>query len=104
MNKGELLKVLFLRSVKSFWLLKLKNTLTKTVVVDVIDDVIEMIKNCRLRRINTAWKPRLKSLSEIPYGKGYDFFNQAITEMVIDLKALPMNVIYISRQVSGIWW
>lgn len=42
----------------------------------------------------------MKSLSEIPYGKGYDFFNQAITELVIDLKALPMNVIYISRQVS----
>ena len=72
----------------------------QTVVVDVIDDVIEMIKIAVCDELTPAGKPRLKSLSEIPYGKGYDFFNQAITEMVIDLKALPMNVIYISRQVS----
>ena len=43
-------------------------------------------------------KSVISQIGEI--GKGYDFFNQAITEMVIDLKALPMNVIYISRQVS----
>lgn len=72
----------------------------KTVVVDVIDDVIEMIKIAVCDELTPAGRPRVKSLSEIPYGKGYDFFNQAITEMVIDLKALPMNVIYISRQVS----
>ncbi len=72
----------------------------QTVVIDVIDDVIEMIKIAVCDELTPAGKPRLKSLSEIPYGKGYDFFNQAITELVIDLKALPMNVIYISRQVS----
>lgn len=72
----------------------------KTVVIDVIDDVIEMIKIAVCDELTPQGKPRVKSLSEIPYGKGYDFFNQAITEMVIDLKALPMNVIYISRQVS----
>lgn len=72
----------------------------ETVVIDVIDDVIEMIKIAVCDSLTPSGKPRLKSLSEIPYGKGYDFFNQAITELVIDLKALPMNVIYISRQVS----
>lgn len=72
----------------------------ETVVVDVIDDVIEMIKIAVCDELTPAGKPRLKSLSEIPYGKGYDFFNQAVTELVIDLKALPMNVIYISRQIS----
>ncbi|AXQ79445.1 NTP-binding protein [Streptococcus chenjunshii] len=72
----------------------------ETVVIDVIDDVIEMIKIAVCDELTPPGKPRLKSLSEIPYGKGYDFFNQAITELVIDLKALPMNVIYISRQVS----
>lgn len=69
----------------------------ETVVIDVIDDVIEMIKISVCDELTPAGKPRLKSLSEIPYGKGYDFFNQAITELVMDLKALPMNVIYISR-------
>lgn len=72
----------------------------ETVVVDVIDDVIEMIKIAVCDELTPAGKPRLKSLSEVPYGKGYDFFNQAVTELVIDLKALPMNVIYISRQIS----
>ncbi len=72
----------------------------ETVVIDVIDDVIEMIKIAVCDELTPSGNPRLKSLSEIPYGKGYDFFNQAITELVIDLKALPMNVIYISRQIS----
>ena len=72
----------------------------ETVVIDVIDDVIEMIKIAVCDELTPSGKPRIKSLSEIPYGKGYDFFNQAITELVIDLKALPMNVIYISRQIS----
>ncbi len=66
----------------------------QTVVVDV-GDVIEMI-NCRLRRIDCPESP-LKSLSEIPYRKECRLFQSAITEMVIDLKALPMNVIYISQ-------
>ena len=62
--------------------------------------VIDVIKIAVCDELTPPGKPRLKSLSEIPYGKGYDFFNQAITELVIDLKALPMNVIYISRRVS----
>ena len=72
----------------------------ETVVVDVIDDAIEMIKIAVCDELTPPGKPRLMSLSEISYGKGYDFFNQAITELVMDLKALPMNVIYISRQIS----
>lgn len=72
----------------------------ETVVLDVIDDVIEMIKIAVCDELTPNGNQRVRSLSEVPYGKGYDFFNQAITEMVIDLKALPMNVIYISRQVS----
>ena len=72
----------------------------ETVVIDVIDDVIEMMKIAVCDELTPMGQTRLRSLSEIPYGKGYDFFNQAVTELVIDLKALPMNVIYISRQVS----
>ncbi|KXT73381.1 hypothetical protein STRDD10_01573 [Streptococcus sp. DD10] len=66
----------------------------ETVVIDVIDDVIDMIK------IAVCGEFDVKSLSEIGYGKGYDYFNQALTELVIDLKALPMNVIYISREIT----
>nr|DAU43883.1 MAG TPA: AAA domain protein [Caudoviricetes sp.] len=72
----------------------------ETVVIDVIDDVIEMIKIAVCDELTPSGKPRIKSLSEIGYAKGYDFFNQALTELVMDLKALPMNVIYISRQIA----
>ncbi|MCB2843773.1 AAA family ATPase [Streptococcus dysgalactiae] len=74
--------------------LQTQNHTYKTIVIDVIDDVIEMMKMAVCNEFD------VKSLSEIPYGKGYDYFNQAITEMVLDLKSLPMNVIYISRQIS----
>lgn len=66
----------------------------ETVVLDVIDDIIEMIK--QYVQINH----KVKSLGEIPFGKGYDEFNGLLTEMVIDLKTLPMNVVYISRQIE----
>ena len=52
----------------------------ETVVVDVIDDVIDMIK--------------------IAVCGEFDVKSQALTELVIDLKALPMNVIYISREIT----
>lgn len=68
----------------------------ETVVLDVIDDIIEMFK--QYVQINN----NVKSLGDIPYGKGYDEFNGLLTEMVIDLKTLPMNVVYISRQIQKI--
>lgn len=68
----------------------------ETVVLDVIDDIIEMIK--QYVQINHG----VKSLGEIKWGKGWDEFNGLLTEMVIDLKTLPMNVIYISRQIKVI--
>ena len=80
--------------------LQTQNHSYETVVIDVIDDVIEMIKIAVCDELTPSGKPRIKSLSEIGYAKGYDFFNQAITELVMDLKALPMNVIYISRQIA----
>lgn len=66
----------------------------ETVIVDVIDDVIELIKFAVCDQLG------VKSLSEVKWGKGYDYFNQALTELVMDLKALPMNVIYISRLIT----
>lgn len=66
----------------------------ETVIIDVIDDVLELM------RIAVANSLGVKSLSEAGYGKGYDHYNQATTELVMDLKALPMNVIYISRQLN----
>lgn len=66
----------------------------ETVVVDVIDDVIDMLKIAICNQFG------VKALSEVGYGKGHDYFNQALTTLTMDLKALPMNVIYISREVT----
>lgn len=66
----------------------------ETVIIDVVDDVIEMI------RIAICNEYGVKSLGDIPWGKGRELFNQTLGELVLDLKALPMYVIYISRQVT----
>lgn len=74
--------------------LQTQNHTYETVVLDVIDDIIEMFKQY------VQISNNVKSLSEMGYGRGYDEFNSLLTEMVIDLKTLPLNVVYISRQIQ----
>lgn len=66
----------------------------KTVVVDVIDDICVMIEQA------ICLEEGVQSLADIAYGKGYAMFNAALQQFVMDLKALPMNVIYISREIG----
>lgn len=63
----------------------------ETIVLDVIDDIVIMIEQyiCDQNNVN--------SLGDIGYGKGYQAFNNIFQQLVIELKALPMNVIYVSR-------
>lgn len=63
----------------------------QTVVIDVIDDLVTMIEQA------ICYENDVRALSDIPYGKGYSAFNSALQEFVIELKALPLNVVYISR-------
>ena len=42
----------------------------------------------------------VQALSDIGYGKGYAMFNAVLQQFVMDLKALPMNVIFISREIE----
>ncbi|MDK6256965.1 AAA family ATPase, partial [Escherichia coli] len=39
----------------------------------------------------------VETLGDIPFGKGYAAFKSIFNKLVIDLKTLPLNVIYISR-------
>lgn len=71
-----------------------ENQQFKTIVVDVIDDVCVMIEQAICIDAN------VQALSDIPYGKGYAMFNTALQQFVMDLKALPLNVIYISRELA----
>lgn len=91
-EKGEIVKGAPEQVGELILALKTQKHTYETVVLDVIDDIIEMFKQC------VQIMHGVKSLGDIPYGKGYDEFNGLLTEMVIELKSLPMNVIYISRQ------
>lgn len=66
----------------------------KTIVVDVIDDIIVMLEQA------ICWENGVKTLGDISWGSGYAQFNTQLQQLVMDLKALPMNIIYISREIS----
>lgn len=66
----------------------------KTIVVDVIDDICVMIEQAICLENN------VQALGDIPYGKGFSMFKTVLQQFVMDLKALPMNVIYISRELT----
>lgn len=66
----------------------------KTVIIDVIDDICVMIEQA------ICLDAGVQALSDIPYGKGYAMFNTTLQQFVMDLKALPLDVIYISRELS----
>lgn len=69
-----------------------ENQQFKTIVVDVIDDVCIQIEQA------ICLDAGVQALSDIPYGKGWTMFNTVLPQFVMDLKALPLNVIYISRE------
>lgn len=66
----------------------------QTLVVDVIEDLCVMIEQA------ICLQEGVQSLADIGYGKGYSMFNAVLQQFVMDLKALPMNIIYISREIE----
>lgn len=66
----------------------------ETVVLDVIDDIVVMIEQY------ICDKEDVETLGDIPYGKGYAAFTNIFQSLIIELKSLPMNVIYISRNAT----
>lgn len=71
--------------------LQTENHSFETVIIDVIDDVTMLIEQA------VCLKAKVDALADIPYGKGYATFNAVLQGLVMGLKALPVNVIYISR-------
>lgn len=63
----------------------------ETVVLDVIDDIVIMIEQYICDKYD------VETIGDVGYGKGYAAFTNIFQQLVIELKALPMNVIYISR-------
>lgn len=66
----------------------------QTLVIDVVDDICVMIEQA------ICLENGVQSLGDMGYGRGYAMFNSTLQQFVMDLKALPMNVIYISREIS----
>ena len=66
----------------------------ETIVLDVIDDIVIMIEQY------ICDKARVEALADIGYGKGYAAFTSIFQQLVIELKALPYNVIYVSRNLT----
>ncbi|GAY74322.1 AAA family ATPase [Lentilactobacillus kosonis] len=63
----------------------------ETVVIDVVDDVATMIEQA------ISLENNVQTLADVGYGKGYAAFNAVFQGLVMELKALPFNVVYISR-------
>lgn len=66
----------------------------KTVVIDVIDDVVTLIEQA------ICYDHGVETLGDVAYGKGYAQFNTVFQAFVTELKALPMNTVYISRLMT----
>ncbi|MEA0556392.1 AAA family ATPase [Lysinibacillus irui] len=66
----------------------------ETVVIDVIDDLVTLIEQAICEENSVDY------VGDVPYGKGWGLRKTFITSIVVRLKALPMNVIYISRYAT----
>ena len=72
--------------------LRTESNTFKTVVVDVIEDV------CTLIDQSICAENHVKFIGDVPFGKGWSMFNSMLQELVMNLKSLTMNVVYISRE------
>lgn len=66
----------------------------QTIVIDVIEDICVMMEQA------IAIEHGAKTIADIQWGKGYSELNVILQTFVMELKALPMNVIFISREVD----
>lgn len=74
--------------------LQATNHTFETIVLDVIDDIIIMIEQY------ICDKFEVETIGDVPYGKGYGAFTNIFQQLVIELKALPFNIIYVSRNLT----
>ncbi len=66
----------------------------ETVVIDVVDDLFTLIEQAICEEHGVDY------VGDVPYGKGWGLRKTFITSIVVRLKALPMNVIYVSRYAT----
>ncbi|WP_297816729.1 AAA family ATPase [uncultured Lactobacillus sp.] len=74
--------------------LQSQQTTFKTIIIDVIEDVCVMVEQA------ICIEAGVDALGDIPYGKGFSTMKSVLQRFVMDLKALPMDVIFISREIE----
>ncbi|EGP4894892.1 AAA family ATPase [Enterococcus faecium] len=95
-SKGKIKRSVIDQLDKLITALQTEKHTYETVVLDVIDDIVVMIEQY------ICDKEDVETLGDIPYGKGYAAFTNIFQQLVIELKSLPMNVIYISRNATKV--
>lgn len=72
----------------------LSKTTFKTVIIDTIEDVVGAIE----KQITEESGEKYITDGKLAYGKGGSMARKILTDLVLELKALSMNVIWISRE------
>lgn len=63
----------------------------ETVVIDTIEDVVDLIEQAILVENG------VQTLNDMGYGKGFSLQKQIVVGFVLELRALPLNVVFVSR-------
>lgn len=66
----------------------------KTIVIDTIEDVVSAVT----KQITDSANEKYITDGKLAYGKGTSMVKKVIEDLVLELKALPVNVIWISRE------
>lgn len=72
----------------------LPQTTFQTIVIDTIEDVVSAIT----KQITDEAGEKYITEGKLSYGKGSSMVKKVIEDLVLELKALPVNVIWISRE------
>ncbi|ART97467.1 AAA family ATPase [Lactobacillus gasseri] len=66
----------------------------KTIVIDTIEDVVSAVT----KQITDSANEKYITDGKLAYGKGSSMVKKVIEDLVLELKSLPVNVIWISRE------
>jgi len=92
MNRDGSLKSSVIDQIDELMLeLQTANKGFETVVIDTIEDTVDLIEQAIIT------ENKVQTLGDMGYGKGFALQKQIVTGMILTLRALPMNVVFVSR-------
>jgi hypothetical protein len=93
---GKIVKTARSQVEEAVLALQTQSTTFQTIIIDTIEDLCVLVEQAICAEYG------VKSLNDgkLSYGKGSSIIKQFLQDMVMDLKALPMDVIFISREIE----